>query len=71
MAGAYVPQAGPPVVPPIPPPGQLNNQPLTREEARTEQQEQHYRNWQAAQMANERRLDFNTGYTGVNAGAVS
>ena len=67
MAGAYVPQAGPPVVPPIQPLGPPNRPP-TREEARAEQQEQLYRNWQAEQMANERRNDFNSGYPGVNAG---
>ena len=67
MAGAYVPQAGPPVVPPLQPLGPPNRPP-TREEARAEQQEQLYRNWQAEQMANERRNDFNSGYPGVNAG---
>ena len=67
MAGAYVPQAGPPVVPPPAPPAA----PMTPEEARKEQQEQNYRNWQAEQMGNERRLDFNSGSPGVNAGVRS
>ena len=67
MAGAYVPQAGPPVAPPVQPLG-APNRPPTREEARQQVQEQHYRNWQAEQMANERRNDFNPGHPGVNAG---
>ena len=71
MAGAYVPQAGPPVVPPVPPPPDRNAPIATPEEARKEVQEQHYRNWQAEQMANERRNDFNAGNPGVNAGVRS
>ena len=63
---AYVPQAGPPVAPPVQPP----NAPIP-EEARKEQQEQIFRNWQAKQMANERRLDFNASHPGVNAGVRS
>ena len=68
MAGAYVPQAGPPVVPPVPPPPDRNAPIPTPEEARKEVQEQHFRNWQAQQMASERRNDFNSGHPGVNAG---
>ena len=68
MAGAYVPQAGPPVVPPVPPPPDRNAPIPTPEEARKEVQEQHFRNWQAQQIANERRNDFNSGHPGVNAG---
>ena len=88
MAGAYVPQAGPPVIKaPGPPPlyrpdgspagpiqpGQdpgivLQEGDLPPEGRAKVAQERAFRGWQAQQMANERRNDFNPGYPAVNAG---